>query len=193
MVERSIEYKRWYGRFLGRGQSHAYWMYKIIEDVLNENKQIKGIIELGYGRGALSLFLGLECYERGLKPLLTYDILPFNESRLTILLDIRFINRDYYHEDSLKEITEYINNEPILFMSDGGDRVKAFNYFVGMLNKGSVFASHDWESIPGKSPQRLNDITSKDTVTKYSLEPLYREEWNYSPDYIKTCFWRKTI
>jgi len=193
-MDEKHQYKRWYKTFLGILQSHAYWMYGIIDKVLNENKQIKGIIEIGTGKGALSIFLGLECYERGLKPLLTYDILsPKKGEMLFKLLNIKFINRDYFHKDSIKEIMEYINDIPILFMSDGGNRIKAFNYFVGLLKKGSVIASHDWESVMGNSTTRLNDVTSRDTVNKYSLEPLYKDEWDGPPDYIKTCFWRKTI
>lgn len=184
------QYKRWYGTFLSFRQSHAYWMYKVIDDILNENKQIKGIIEIGTGRGALSIFLGLECYERGLKPLMTYDILPLSrEPKLFRLLGIKFIKRDCYHQDSIQEITEYAD-EPILFMSDGGSKVKEFNYFIKLLKKGSVFISHDWKSI---SHCKLTEENTKDTVEKYKLKPLHEEEWDSPPDYIKTCFWRKTI
>lgn len=184
------QYKRWYGTFLGYRQSHAYWMYKVIDDVLNENKQIRGIIEIGTGRGALSIFLGSECYERGLKPLLTYDILPLKkEPKLFRLLGIKFFNRDCYHEDSIREMTEYIDG-PILFFSDNGNKIKDFNYFIKLLPKESIFASHDWESI---AMARLTEENTKDNVKKYGLIPLYKKEWDGPPDYIKTCFWRKTI
>lgn len=184
------QYKRWYGTFLGIRQSHAYWMYKIIDDVLNENKQIKGIIEIGTGKGALSIFLGLECYERGLKPLLTYDILPLaKEPGLFKLLKIKFIIRDCYHEDSIREIKGYING-PILFFSDNGNKLRDFNYFIKLLPKDSIFVSHDWESI---AMARLTEKNTRDNVIKYGLIPLHKEEWDGPPDYIKTCFWRKTI
>lgn len=190
LAELKYQYKRWYGTFLGIRQSHAYWMYKVIDDVLNENKQIKGIIEIGTGRGALSIFLGLECYERGLKPLLTYDILPLmREPRLFKLLGIKFNIRDCYHKDSIQEITEYIDS-PILFFSDNGNKVRDFNYFIKLLPKGSVFASHDWQSI---ASAKLTEKNTRDNVIKYGLVPLYKEQWDGPPDYIKTCFWRKTI
>lgn len=184
------QYKRWYGTFLGIRQSHAYWMYKVIDDVLNENKQIKGIIEIGTGRGALSIFLGLECYERELKPLLTYDILPFKkEPKLFKLLGIRFINRSCYHEDSLREMNEYING-PILFFSDNGNKLRDFKHFIKLIPKDSVFVSHDWQSI---AMAKLTEENTRDDVIKYGLKPLYKDEWDRAPDYIKTCFWRKTI
>jgi len=174
-----------HGHFLGIRQQHTYWMYKVIDDILNENKQIKGIIEIGTAEGALSLFLGLECYERGLKPLLTYDIKKRKEPNLFKLLGIKPIIRDCFHEDSIREITEYADN-PILLVCDNEDKPKEFNTFVGLLKQNSVIAAHDWEHTI-----RLANI--KDTVSKYAMKPLHEEEWNSPPDYIKTCFWRKTL
>jgi len=160
-------------------------MYKIIDDILNENKQIKGIIEIGTVPGALSVFLGLECYERGLKPLLTYDIKDFNRPKLFELLKIRFIIRGCFSKDSIQEIIEYAD-APILFMCDGGNKIKEFNYFTGLLKQNSIIAAHDWNA-----EIKLEDILN--TTHKYDLEPLYEREWDNPPDYIKTCFWRKTI
>ena len=177
------EYERWYNRFLGIRQRHTYWMYKVIDDILNENEQIKGIIEIGTVPGALSVLLGLECYERGLKPLLTYDIKDFNRPRLFGLLKVKFIIRGCFHKDSIQEIKEYIDT-PVLFMCDGGNKIKEFNYFTGLLEQDSIIAAHDWDA-----EIKLEDILG--TIHRYALEPLHKEEWDSSPDYIKTCFWRK--
>jgi predicted O-methyltransferase YrrM len=171
--------------FLGIRQQHTYWLYKVIDDILNENKQIKGIIEIGTAEGALSVFLGLECYERGLKPLLTYDIKKYKEPRLFKLLGIKSIIRDCFHEDSIREITGYADS-PILLICDNGNKIKEFNTFVRFLKKDSVIASHDWEHT-------IKLASIKDSVDKYALKPLHEDEWNSPPEYIKTCFWRKTL
>ena len=193
------EYSRWYKTFLGIRQRHTYWIYKVIDEVLNENKQVKGIIETGTGAGALSVFLGLECYERGLKPLMTYDLKEFitenpgitayKEPKLFKLLNIKYVARDCFKEESIQEIKAYAD-QPILFMCDGGDKLGEFKIFTGLLKKGSIIASHDWESV---ARSRLTEENTKETVEKYALKPLHREEWNSSPDFIKTCFWRKGI
>jgi hypothetical protein len=177
------EKRRWYGYFLGIYQRHTYWMYKVIDDILNENKQIKGIIEIGTIQGALSIFLGLECYERGLKPLLTYDIKEFKEPKLFELLKIRFIDRDCFHETSVNEIKEYAD-VPIFFMCDGDHKIEEFNYFAGLLKPDSIIAAHDWGIEIG-----LKNIL--DTINEYEMEALHKEEWDSPPDYIKTSFWRK--
>lgn len=194
---------RWYNYFLGIRQRHAYWAYKVIDDILNENRQIQGIIEIGTLPGSMSVFLGLECYERGLKSLLTYDIrgypkddeksanlaLPKNKMtgtykpRLFKLLEIRFIIRNCFHKNSVQEIIEYAN-VPILFFCDGGNKIREFNYFAGLLKQDSIIVAHDWnEEI------KLEDIS--DTINKYGLIPLHEKEWDVPPDNIKTCFWRK--
>jgi len=193
------EYSRWYKTFLGIRQRHTYWIYKVIDEVLNENKQVKGIIETGTGAGALSVFLGLECYERGLKPLMTYDlkefitenpgIIAYKEPKLFKLLNIKYVARDCFKEESIQEIKAYAD-QPILFMCDGGDKLGEFKIFTRLLKKGSIIASHDWESV---ARSRLTEENTKETVEKYDLKPLHKEEWNSSPDFIKTCFWRKGI
>jgi hypothetical protein len=171
---------------MGISQRHAYWLHKIIDDILNDNKQIKGIIEIGTGAGSLSIFLGAECYERRYKPLLTYDIKKYKKPRLFDLLKVKYIVRDCFNEKSINEIKEYITDIPIFLMCDGGIKIKEFNYFTGLLKQGSIIAAHDWgDEI------KLEDILG--TVYKYSLEPLLENEWNRPPNYIKTCFWEKTI
>ncbi len=177
------EYARWYKTFLGIRQRHTYWLYKVIDDILNENK-VKGIIEIGTIPGALSIFLGLECYKRGFKPLLTYDIKDFVEPNLFKLLNIKYIRRDCFHENSIKEIKEYISNNEILFVCDGGNKIKEFNYFAGLLKPNSIITAHDWNV-----EIKMKDIIN--TVNKYNLKPLHENEWDCPPDHIKMCFWRK--
>lgn len=177
------EKKRWYKHFLGIYQRHTYWLYKVIDDILNENKQIRGIIEIGTGAGALSVFLGLECYERGLKPLLTYDIKDFDRPKLFKLLKIRFINRDCFHKISVNEIKEYADI-PVFFMCDGDHKIEEFNSFTGLLKPNSIIAAHDWGIEIG-----LKNIL--DTINEYEMEALHKKEWDSPPDYIKTSFWKR--
>lgn len=174
----------WRKSFVGYGQAHAFAMYDTIDKILDENKQIKGIIEIGTGSGSLSIFLGLECYERAFQPLLTFDIEKRILPLLFELLDIQFINQDCFSKESIKIIKSYLNS-PILFICDGGNKKKEFNTFAPMLSKGSIIVAHDWTY-----EICYDDI--KDTVKKLELEPIKEEEWCESPDYILTSFWKIT-
>jgi len=188
------EISRWYKTFLGITQSHTYWLYKVIDEILNENEQIKGIIEIGTGRGAMSIFFGLECYERRYKPLLTYDILKIREPRLFKLLGIRYIIRDCFSEESINEIKEYSADDPIFLMCDGGNKAKEFNIIIEFLKPGSIIAAHDWnEGYDFIRCIGMRRKFIKETIDKYKLVPVKEEEWDNPPDHIKSCFWRKTI
>lgn len=192
------EYNRWYKTFFGIKMRHTYWLYKVIDEILNENSQIKGIIETGTGAGALSTFFGLECYERELKPLLTFDLKPFakkNEGRfiykkpkLFDLLNIEYIARDCFAEESIQKIKEYAD-VPVLFFCDNGNKIKEFTLFAEIVKKDSIIASHDWQSLDMNA---LTPENVKEVVDKYKLIPLHEDEWDAPPDHIKSCFWRKT-
>lgn len=188
------EISRWYQTFLGIRQSHTYWVYKVIDEILNENKQIGGIIEIGTGRGAMSILFGLECYEREYKPLLTYDFVRIKEPKLFNLLGIKYIVRDCFHKESIREIREYSADVPIFLMCDGGNKAKEFNTIIEYLKPGSILAAHDWNE--GYNFIRCIGMRRKfitESIDKYKLQPIKESEWDKPPDHIKTCFWRKTI
>ena len=50
---------RWYKTFLGQHQQHTYWLYKVIDDIITDNPQLRRFVEIGTGAGALSVVLGL--------------------------------------------------------------------------------------------------------------------------------------
>lgn len=181
---------RWRKTFLGIKQAHTYWLYKVIDDILNENQQIRGIIEIGTYRGALSVFLGLECYERGLKPLLTFDIRKFFSRRnlrylprLFELLKIDFVLQDCFSKKSIRKIKEYLD-APVLFICDGGNKTREFNEFASLLPKGSIITAHDW-------PREVWYAQIKDTADKFGFFPIKIEDWCVPPDYIFMSFWKR--
>lgn len=181
---RKYSKERWLKTFLGIPQAHTYWLYKIIDDVLNENSAIRGIVEIGTWKGALSVFLGLECYEREFKPLLTFDIQEYGKlPKLFDLLGIEFILQDCFAPESMERIKKYLD-APIFFFCDGDDENREFNTFAPLLSKDSVIALHDW-------PHEAWYAAIKDTVKKYGFVPLKPEIWCIPPDYIFTSFWRK--
>lgn len=176
--------KRWNKTFLGIQQAHTYWLYKVIDDILSENREIKGIIEIGTFLGALSVFLALECYERRFKPLLTFDIKKHGRMpRLFALLKIDFMLQNCFAEESVERIKKYLD-VPVFFICDGGHKNQEFNQFAPLVPRGSVIALHDW-------PFEVWYSVVKETVTKLELIPIKTETWCAPPDYIFTSFWKK--
>lgn len=175
--------KYWHKTFLGKKQGHIYWLYAIIDEILNENPRIKGIIEIGTFRGALSMFLGLECYERKFRPLLTFDIKKRELPRLFGLLKIDFVLQDCFAEESIEKIKQYLDI-PVFFVCDGGNKVREFKQFAPLLPKNSIIAVHDW-------PREAYYACIKDTVKELRLIPLKAETWCAPPYYTFTSFWKK--
>ena len=58
----------WGDHYSGIPKCHPLKLQGIISDILTENPEIKGIVEIGTMFGALSCYLGAECIERGFKP-----------------------------------------------------------------------------------------------------------------------------
>lgn len=176
--------ERWLKTFLGIPQGHTFWLYKVIDDILTENQEIRGIIEIGTYKGALSVFLGLECYERKLKPLLTFDIKKYDElPKLFELLKVDFLLQDCFSIESINRIKEYLD-APVLFICDGGNKNREFNQFASFLPKGSIIAVHDW-------PHEAWYAAIKNTVKQFGFVPIKIETWCAPPDYIFTSFWKK--
>lgn len=178
--------RRWRARFVTIPQQHTYWLYKVIDDILKENRvHITGAVEIGTGDGALSLVLGIECYRRShWKSLLTFDIerLPKCPYDLFEKIGICFVQADCFSEEAIEAIKDYVNS-PVFFFCDGGNKVKEFKTFAPMLPPHSIIAVHDWR-------YELCYDHIRETVEELKLQPVKKEEWCAPPDYILTSFWK---
>jgi hypothetical protein len=184
-------HNRWLKTFMGQGQQHTYWLYKVIDDVFKINPQIKKVIELGTGSGALSIVLGLHAIRiedpENLNYLITIDhkVLHHRIKRLFHKLDIRYYNEDIFSPISIGRVCYHIQNKACFIFCDGGDKKREFNFYAPIVPPGSVIAAHDWT-------REIKMEHIEQTVKEQNLIPLFEEEWNREPDYIRTCFWKKT-
>jgi predicted O-methyltransferase YrrM len=182
-----IVQERWYKTFLGERQQHTYWLYKVIDDILdmrNGNKQIRKFVEIGTGTGCVSVILALHAKQRG-GAFLTYDVKPELSVPMTPLFQaLGVLNLHKDHWTDLASIRMHMDEEPTFFFCDGGNKADEFNFYADYLPSGSVIAAHDYtvEIFP-------EDISA--TVSKLSLEPLQQEDWTGGKDDIQTCFYRK--
>jgi predicted O-methyltransferase YrrM len=185
-IDRLAGKDRWHNTFLGIHQQHTYWLYKVIDDVLDCNPQIDRFIEIGTGNGALSVFLGLHALKRGTF-LFTYDIKERKAKKeldqIFKALDIVFVQADCFDHPHLGIVGDI--ETPIFLMCDGGDKKKEFNYFAPFLPKGSIIAAHDYgvEILP----EHISE-----TVQTLELEPIIQDEWRKQPDDIQCCFYKVT-
>lgn len=169
--------ERWGDHYAGIPACHPSKLYGIISEILTENPQIKGIIEIGTFCGALSCYLGAECVERDYKPLYTFDDKIRYIPKLFKNLGINFVVDDCFSKKSIKIIKDYVKDTPILFICDGGFKTKEFNAFAPLLPVGSVIGVHDWNI-------EVNMESIGKTVDSLKMSLIKEEQWSNPPDYI---------
>lgn len=170
----------WSDKYAGIPELHPLKLHSIISEILNENEQIKGIIEIGTYLGGLSCYLGAECIERGYQPLLTFDNKVWYKPKLFKNLNIKFIVDDVFSKKSIKLIKEYAKI-PILLICDGGNKAKEFNTFAPLLPAGSIIGVHDWDI-------EVNMEGIRETVDRLKMCAIKQEKWTSPPDYTLMAF-----
>jgi len=175
----------WSDKYVGIPKLHPLKLQGIISDILTENEQIKGIIEIGTYLGALSCYLGAECIERGYKPLLTFDNKIWYKSTLFKNLNVSFIVDSCFSKKSLKLIKEYVKDTPVLLICDGSDKAKEFNTFAPLLPEGSIVAVHDWDF-------EVNMEGIKETVDSQKMFAIRQNQWN-DEDHTLMAFFGKPL
>ena len=162
---------QWWLTFIGNRMQHNYYLYYMIDEIILDNLDIRGIVEIGTGYGALSTVLGLWGIANNI-PVLTVDSRKVHDEEVFKALKINFIQADEFSEELKNKINSFINrlNYPIFFVCDGGDKVREFNLWTPLLRPNSIIAVHDWTT-----ELEYSDI--KDTAEKYCT-PYKQERWN---------------
>ena len=123
--------------------------FMVWELVLNNNPQVKGIVELGTYQGGFSWFLDAQARARGIS-FDTYDI---------ILPDVEppgFTQLDFYRFPDRVEL----GDAPVALLCDGGNKPRELRTFPPMCAPGSVVVAHDWgtETLPSDVPDFLEEL-----------------------------------
>ncbi len=137
----------WYTNFVGQMMQHNYWQYDVIGRLLGENPQVRGILEIGTGNGALTVLLG--CWGRRLGiPVATYDIDMGRSAPVRPVLSalgVSIHEEDCFSEESRKRIAGFLSDHaPVYLLCDGGDKPREMRTFGPLLSPGSLLSGHDW-------------------------------------------------
>ena len=171
--------------FAGQKAQHAFMVYHYISLLLNKNRQICSIVELGTSMGAMSIYLGLWGARLGV-PVHTFDHTDFvfrpehnidaGAKPIFDKLDIRMHSYriDLLTEESRMEVLDCIGGKPTYLYCDNGNKPQEFYDYVRHLVPGSVVSAHDWPGEIGTEDveRAVNDHGLK-------LEPWDQENWIY--------------
>lgn len=129
--------------------------FYVWEGVLNDQPQLRGIVEIGTFQGGFSLYLSSQARLRGLD-FRTYDVVK-PERRIP-----GFVQLDVFaHADAVA--AHLRRHGPLILLCDGGNKPRELSTFWRYLSSESVIAVHDW-----------GDEISDDDVPP-ELEMLYED------------------
>lgn len=162
----------WKISFLGV-EAAQYWSdFLVWERLLNANPRLRAIVELGSGKGGFSLYLLLQCAQRGME-FYTFDwhrpeALDTALGRMLGLED-RFYPCDLWQEGAglVANLLDRLEH-PLLLFCDNGNRPREFSTFLPRLRPGDLVAVHDWG----------NEFTEADIGPQEQVlcEPIFVQE-----------------
>lgn len=139
--------------FGGVSAAQYFVDFYLWEAVLNENPNIRGIIELGTWMGGFSHFLNAQAQVRGIE-FRTFDsVVHFSKPVPNFIqLDI-FANEDYV-ADLIRSFS------PVALLCDNGNKPREISTFSKYCNPQDVIFVHDWltEFMPQDIPENCVEI-----------------------------------
>lgn len=159
---------QWHTTFVGQHMQHNYRLYFVLDEVFRTQPQIKEIIELGTGCGALTTYLALWAIKLNLRSILTTDKQVLHNVKFLSKLGVIFTQGDIFSPNG------HLNNVdlailPLLFICDGGDKQREFETFAPKLKSGSIICAHDLGT------EFFDEKISPEVRAK--VEPIMRERW----------------
>ena len=143
----------------------------MLEDILNKEKDIRMIIELGTGSGALSIFFGMHMHKRGwVHTVDTNEPCERFFSLSPSFNSILFYKEDIMNPNLITMFKDYYHRERCLVFCDAGEkelRVPQFKAYSEILKTNDLILAHDYN----------NSIFAKD-VEDPSLEPYRQEDFD---------------
>ena len=132
----------WHTSFIGQNQQHTFWLYAIVDRVMKEVPDLRTIIELGTGAGALSCVFGLWGIERGI-PVHTVDKVMRHKPRLLAHLGVVYHEQDIFAPEIKGLIEDAAAAGPLWLFCDGGNKKLELQTYAPLLPSGSIVSAHD--------------------------------------------------
>jgi len=118
-----------------------------------EDYQPELIVEIGYWNGGLSLFLS----DLEVCPVYSFDI---NKDRVSNKPEnLNFLIRDCWSQETKDFIHALSENKKTLWLIDGGDKQKEFNFYCDIVKANEIIMTHDFApDLEGANYLKQNNI-----------------------------------
>ena len=131
--------------FLGYKTMQTWSALYMLENILDNNQNIKRIVDIGTGCGGTTLFFGLHMMVRN-GQVLSFDIYERQLkgwSGLAEFLNVSFINQNVFTEQSKTQIQKFIKDDRALVFCDGGKKTSELNIFSKIIKPNDLLLVHD--------------------------------------------------
>lgn len=162
--------------FVGQVCQHSFFTYHVISTLLMEHgERIKSIIELGTGRGGLSMYLSLWAKRLGGIPMHTVDINAYAAIDDGLqpafdLMDIKYHYMDMFSQECIDLVKGVMADGPTFLLCDGEDKPSEFQTFVPMAPPGSIVTAHDWGPSGHIRPDDVTEVVEQCGLVPYRYE-----------------------
>jgi hypothetical protein len=135
-------------KFLGIEMAQSWNDFPIWEEFFDKYP-IRTFIELGTGHGGMTLFFGLQCFQRGIQ-FHTFDHQRWfdfsNGMSLLINLNASYHWFDIFSQDGGNEIAGLINSspKPLAIFFDNGNKPREWKNYAPLTSPGDFCIVHDW-------------------------------------------------
>ena len=149
------------------------------------------IIELGTGRGGLSMFLATQAEIRGMG-FITFDALKRMNDEINYITynpptdiekRINFFKKDVFTQEVMDRVVEIIKDNRVLIYCDNGNKPREIARFAPLIKKGDIIGCHDWH------PAQFINIGVEEIQKEHSLKVIFED---FADEYTtRQRFWYK--
>lgn len=153
-----------------------YYVFHLFSKIMEDNK-VERIIELGTGKGSMSIVLALEAVKKGIE-FITYDIkeqTTFETQRMLNKLDAKRRVCDIFENSD--EIFSLFD-KPVFLLCDNGNKRKEIEMFAPSLMDGSVVSVHDYGiEFTAKDAKRYDHILTPYKISLWRKHNVQLATW----------------
>lgn len=166
MSERALP---WHTSFAGQPMQHNFWLYAIIDRVMKANPQIRSIVEIGTGGGAVASVFGLWGVKLGI-PVLTIDRVMRHTPKILAALGVEYLQADEFGIEAHRRILEVVGDQPTWLFCDGGSKRSEFREIGPLMPADSIVSAHDL------GVEFRHEVDAAD-LCPHIFHPVHEEWW----------------
>jgi hypothetical protein len=152
---------------------HNFYTYHVISRILEANPQVRSIIELGTGHGALTLYLRLWAARLGIE-IHSFDVNNFvkddGAEQMFYRLGIHRHIMDIMGAEAMQLIKEIIDDKPCYLVCDNGNKPLEFATYAPLLPSRSIISAHDWGPAGEIRPEDVEAVVSQQGLVPFEPE-----------------------